>query len=109
MCINWPCWFQCTTRQAQLLLRPQPSPDPPPRTLSLRYTDSAALDDAAKALGPGGVLYTPFNIALIFFFNYYYTFLQVGASGRRGAGPQPTCTHHMPACASCPHASFPLP
>jgi preprotein translocase subunit SecY len=36
-----------------------------------------ALDDAAKALGPGGPLYMPFNIALIVFFNYYYTFLQV--------------------------------
>lgn len=35
------------------------------------------LDDAAKALGPGGALYLPFNIALIVFFNYYYTFLQV--------------------------------
>jgi len=39
--------------------------------------DVVALDDAAKALGPGGPLYMPFNIALIVFFNYYYTFLQV--------------------------------
>ncbi len=36
-----------------------------------------ALDDAARALGPGGPLYLPFNVALIVFFNYYYTFLQV--------------------------------
>lgn len=42
-----------------------------------RYTDNPALDDAAKAVGPGGSLYVPFNIALIVFFNYYYTFLQV--------------------------------
>ena len=35
------------------------------------------LDDAAKALGPGGLAYLPTNIALIIFFNYYYTFLQV--------------------------------
>ncbi len=43
-----------------------------------RYTDSAALDDAARALGPGGALYLPANVALIAFFNYYYTFLQLG-------------------------------
>lgn len=49
-----------------------------------RYTDTAALDDAARALGPGGALYTPFNIALIIFFNYYYTFLQ--ARGGAGGG-----------------------
>ncbi len=29
-------------------------------------------------VGPGGALYVPFNVALIVFFNYYYTFLQVG-------------------------------
>jgi protein transport protein SEC61 subunit alpha len=28
-------------------------------------------------MGPGGALYVPFNVALIVFFNYYYTFLQV--------------------------------
>jgi len=42
-----------------------------------RYTDIVALDDAARAVGPGGPLYLPFNIALIVFFNYYYTFLQL--------------------------------
>jgi preprotein translocase subunit SecY len=42
-----------------------------------RLTDSAALEGAATALGPGGALYLPINVALIAFFNYYYTFLQV--------------------------------
>lgn len=42
-----------------------------------RYTDSAALDGAAQALGPGGALYLPASVGLIAFFNYYYTFLQV--------------------------------
>lgn len=42
-----------------------------------RLTDSAALEGAASALGPGGALYLPVNVALIAFFNYYYTFLQV--------------------------------
>lgn len=31
-----------------------------------------------QAIGPGGAAYVPVNIALIAFFNYYYTFLQVG-------------------------------
>jgi len=44
-----------------------------------RLTDSAALEGAASALGPGGALYLPVNVALIAFFNYYYTFLQVCA------------------------------
>lgn len=42
-----------------------------------RLTDSAALEGAASSLGPGGALYLPVNVALIAFFNYYYTFLQV--------------------------------
>ncbi|KXZ55679.1 hypothetical protein GPECTOR_2g1229 [Gonium pectorale] len=42
-----------------------------------RYTDSAALDDFSRTIGPGGPLYVPFNVALIVFFNYYYTFLQL--------------------------------
>ena len=42
-----------------------------------RYTDSPALDGAANALGPGGALYLPASVALIAFFNYYYTFLQL--------------------------------
>jgi protein transport protein SEC61 subunit alpha len=43
-----------------------------------RYTDSTALDGVASAVGPGGALYLPASVALIAFFNYYYTFLQVG-------------------------------
>ena len=31
-----------------------------------------------QAIGPGGLLYLPVSISLIAFFNYYYTFLQVG-------------------------------
>jgi len=42
-----------------------------------RYTDSATLDQVAQQFGPGGALYLPFNVALIAFFNYYYTFLQL--------------------------------
>ncbi|KAJ9511646.1 pre protein translocase secY subunit [Haematococcus lacustris] len=42
-----------------------------------RYADSPLLDDVAKAVGPGGLAYLPTNIALIVFFNYYYTFLQL--------------------------------
>jgi preprotein translocase subunit SecY len=42
-----------------------------------RYADAAALDDAARALGPGGPLYLPASVGLIVFFNYYYTFLQL--------------------------------
>ncbi|GLC70657.1 hypothetical protein PLESTF_001018800 [Pleodorina starrii] len=42
-----------------------------------RYTDSAALDEFSRTVGPGGSLYVPFNVALIVFFNYYYTFLQL--------------------------------
>lgn len=42
-----------------------------------RYTDSAVLEDIARAVAPGGSLYLPFNIGLIVFFNYYYTFLQL--------------------------------
>eukprot|EP00877_Chromochloris_zofingiensis_P000361 jgi/Chrzof1/10325/Cz04g37160.t1_SECY1[v5.2] len=42
-----------------------------------RYTDSATVDNIARSLGPQGPLYLPVNIALIAFFNYYYTFLQL--------------------------------
>ena len=42
-----------------------------------RYSDNAFLEDLAKAVAPGGNFYLPFNIALIVFFNYYYTFLQL--------------------------------
>ncbi|PNW72115.1 hypothetical protein CHLRE_16g681900v5 [Chlamydomonas reinhardtii] len=46
-------------------------------TALARYTDSAALDEFSQSVGPGGALYVPFNVALIVFFNYYYTFLQL--------------------------------
>ncbi|KAG2501670.1 hypothetical protein HYH03_000173 [Edaphochlamys debaryana] len=42
-----------------------------------RYTDSSALDEFSRLVGPGGAAYVPFNVALIVFFNYYYTFLQL--------------------------------
>eukprot|EP00897_Mesotaenium_endlicherianum_P001698 jgi/Mesen1/1556/ME000134S00676 len=42
-----------------------------------RFTGSAALQSAAVALYPGGALYLPTNVALIAFFNYFYTFLQL--------------------------------
>jgi hypothetical protein len=42
-----------------------------------RFTDSTALDGVANAVGPGGALYLPASVAMIAFFNYYYTFLQV--------------------------------
>ena len=42
-----------------------------------RFTGSPAVFTAAKALGPGGPLYFPLNIALIVYFNYFYTFLQL--------------------------------
>ena len=73
-----------------------------------RYTDSTALDGVANALGPGGALYLPASVALIAFFNYYYTFLQVeggreegGEEGRRapharlrpGGGVRCSCGH----------------
>ncbi|MEW5316278.1 MAG: hypothetical protein WDW38_007659 [Sanguina aurantia] len=46
-------------------------------TALARFTDSAAIGQVAVQLGPGGLLYLPFNVALIVFFNYYYTFLQL--------------------------------
>ncbi|XP_061360444.1 preprotein translocase subunit SECY, chloroplastic isoform X2 [Gastrolobium bilobum] len=47
-----------------------------PGTLA-RFTGLSALKKAALALNPGGSFYLPFNILLIAFFNYYYTFLQL--------------------------------
>ncbi|KAK7281582.1 hypothetical protein RIF29_09701 [Crotalaria pallida] len=47
-----------------------------PGTLA-RFTGLSALKNAAVALNPGGSFYLPFNILLIAFFNYYYTFLQL--------------------------------
>ncbi|KAJ1410300.1 SecY/SEC61-alpha family [Sesbania bispinosa] len=47
-----------------------------PGTLA-RFTGLNALKKAAVALNPGGSFYLPFNILLIAFFNYYYTFLQL--------------------------------
>ncbi len=43
-----------------------------------RYTESPALEEVANMAGPAGPLYLPLNVTLIAFFNYYYTFLQVG-------------------------------
>ncbi|CAI5530498.1 unnamed protein product, partial [Closterium sp. Naga37s-1] len=42
-----------------------------------RFTGSAAFQSAATALYPGGFFYLPANVALIAFFNYFYTFLQL--------------------------------
>ncbi|KAL9224130.1 hypothetical protein vseg_000198 [Gypsophila vaccaria] len=47
-----------------------------PATLA-RFTGLDILKNAAVALTPGGSFYTPTNIMLIAFFNYYYTFLQL--------------------------------
>eukprot|EP01024_Parvocaulis_polyphysoides_P040771 TRINITY_DN37220_c0_g1_i5.p1 TRINITY_DN37220_c0_g1~~TRINITY_DN37220_c0_g1_i5.p1 ORF type:complete len:486 (+),score=64.22 TRINITY_DN37220_c0_g1_i5:83-1540(+) len=47
-----------------------------PAALS-RFTDMETLRFAARSLGPDGALYLPFNVALIIYFNYYYTFLQL--------------------------------
>ncbi|KAG5066600.1 hypothetical protein GLYMA_04G157300v4 [Glycine max] len=47
-----------------------------PGTLA-RFTGLTALKKASVALNPGGSFYLPFNILLIAFFNYYYTFLQL--------------------------------
>ncbi len=47
-----------------------------PATLS-RLSNSPALDGLVAALGPGGGAYLPVNVALIAFFNYFYTFLQL--------------------------------
>ena len=40
---------------------------------------------AAKAVYPGGAAYVPVNIALICFFNYFYTFLQLEPKDVAGA------------------------
>jgi preprotein translocase SecY subunit len=42
-----------------------------------RYINTPAMDNAAKALAPGGAFYLPTNVALIVAFNYLYTFLQL--------------------------------
>jgi len=42
-----------------------------------RFVPSELLIGAAKAVYPGGAAYVPVNIALICFFNYFYTFLQL--------------------------------
>ncbi|KAL1363328.1 hypothetical protein HN51_011527 [Arachis hypogaea] len=47
-----------------------------PGTLA-RFTGLNALKQTAVALNPGGSFYVLFNILLIAFFNYYYTFLQL--------------------------------
>ena len=47
-----------------------------PATLA-RFAPNPVIIGAAKAVYPGGVAYVPVNIALICFFNYFYTFLQL--------------------------------
>ena len=47
-----------------------------PATLA-RFAPNPVLIGAAKAVYPGGAAYVPVNIALICFFNYFYTFLQL--------------------------------
>ena len=47
-----------------------------PATLA-RFTGYEGLAAAAAALGPAGALYLPVNVAMIGFFNYFYTFLQL--------------------------------
>ena len=42
-----------------------------------KFTDSASVDAVAKLLYPDGALYVPVNVALIGFFSYFYTFLQL--------------------------------
>ncbi|KAK9820311.1 hypothetical protein WJX72_008805 [[Myrmecia] bisecta] len=42
-----------------------------------RYANTPAVDWLALQLSPAGLLYLPVNVALIVFFNYYYTFLQL--------------------------------
>ena len=47
-----------------------------PSTLA-RLGGGSQLEGLATALGPGGGAYLPVNVALIAFFNYFYTFLQL--------------------------------
>jgi protein transport protein SEC61 subunit alpha len=48
-----------------------------PATLT-RFTDNSAVVGVARFLSPGGGAgYVPVNVALICFFNYFYTFLQL--------------------------------
>ena len=48
-----------------------------PATLT-RFTDNGAVMGVAKFLSPGGGAgYVPVNVAMICFFNYFYTFLQL--------------------------------
>ena len=47
-----------------------------PATLA-RFAPNPVIIGAAKAVYPGGAAYVPVNVALICFFNYFYTFLQL--------------------------------
>eukprot|EP00803_Ostreobium_quekettii_P009075 evm.model.scf_4157.1 EVM.evm.TU.scf_4157.1 scf_4157:587-7984(-) len=47
-----------------------------PSTLA-RNTDNPVVQGAAQQLYPGGQLYLPVSVALIAFFNWYYTFIQL--------------------------------
>eukprot|EP00667_Euglena_gracilis_P004823 EG_transcript_4847 len=42
-----------------------------------RFLDNESLVNVARAVSPGGAVYQPLNVALIAFFNYFYTFLQL--------------------------------
>lgn len=46
-------------------------------TALARYFNTPAVTTFAKAVSPAGGLYLPFNVLLIAFFNWYYTFLQL--------------------------------
>ena len=47
-----------------------------PATIA-RFAPNPVFIGAAKAVYPGGAAYVPVNVALICFFNYFYTFLQL--------------------------------
>lgn len=52
---------------------------PVPRRLGQRDAHlfpSLCAAEAALSLSPSSPLYTPYNVGLIFMFNYFYTFLQ---------------------------------
>ena len=67
-----------------------------PATLA-RFAPNPVIIGAAKAVYPGGVAYVPVNIALICFFNYFYTFLQLEpkdvADQLKRQGGRPGCSH----------------
>merc|ERR1712118_560484 len=44
-----------------------------------RYSNSEILQKLALSFSPTSPLYTPYNVAFIFLFNYFYTFIQFDA------------------------------